>query len=116
MSAQIIFLTGFLGLAAGRQPIAVEVSGPVSAVRVMLADREVAVMKAPPWRTEIDFGSELTPRELTAIAVDEKGNESARVSQLINLPRPTAEFDIDVTAYAVRLRWRHLTNTPPAHG
>ena len=115
MPAQIIFLTLFLGIASGTQPLILEVTGPVHSVRVLLGGREVALMKAPPWETRIDIGADLTPRELTAIGYDRDGDEVARVSQMINLPRPTAEFDIVVDGNDVALHWRHLMNLEPEH-
>jgi len=113
--SQIVFLTLFLGIVSGTQPLVLEVTGPVKSVRVLFGGREVALMKAPPWETTLDIGADLTPRELTAIAFDKDGDEVARVSQIINLPRPTAEFDIVVEDADVSLRWRHLMNEQPEH-
>jgi hypothetical protein len=109
----IVFLTLFLGLASGKQPLVLEVAGPVSSVRVLLGGREIAAMTRPPWSTIIDLGADLTPRELTAIAFDAKGEEIARASQVINLPRPTAEFDIVIEGDEVSLRWHHLMSQSP---
>jgi hypothetical protein len=113
MSTQVIFLTGFLGLVAGRQSVAIQVSGAAQAVRILLGDRQVALIEPPSWRTDVDFGTDLTPRELTAVAIDRNGNEIARTSQILNLPKPEAEFDIIVSGDRVALRWRHLTGAPP---
>lgn len=119
MSAQIVFITLFLGLVAGTQPVALQVSGPVHVVRVMLDGREVAALTQPPWRTWVDLGTDLLPRELTAVGFNKRGEEIARATQILNLPRPTAEFEIvlergakDVITGAA-LRWRHLTNAQP---
>jgi hypothetical protein len=114
MPAQIVFLTLFLGLASGTQPVALEVTGPVKSVRLFLGGRPVAVMTQPPWRTFVELGPELTPRELTAVGFDAKDEEIARVSQTLNLPRPTAEFDIMVKGSEASLRWRHLINRAPS--
>src|SRR5947209_7351042 len=92
VNAQIIFLSLFLGIAAGPQPVTLQVIGPVRTVRLLLGGREVAALTSPPWRALIDFGAELTPRELTAIGFDEHGTEVARATQILNLPRPTAEL------------------------
>ena len=115
MGAQIVFLTLFLGIVSGTQPLVLEVTGPVRSVRVLFGGREVALMKNPPWETRLDIGADLTPRELTAIGFDKDGDEVARVSQIVNLPRPTAEFDIIVDQADVSLRWRHLMNQQPEH-
>ena len=119
MSAQIVFLTLFLGVVGGSQPVALQVSGPIKTLRVMLGDREVAVLTEPPWRATIDLGRELTPRELTAIGFDAEGKEIARARQILNLPRPIAEFDIALeydegkipTGFS--LPWRHLMGIKP---
>jgi hypothetical protein len=119
MSAQIVFATLFLGLVAGSQPVALQVSGPVHVVRVMLDGREVAAMTRPPWRTMVELGPNLLPRELTAVGFDQGGEEIARATQILNLPRPTAEFEIVLergegnAITGASLRWRHLTNAQP---
>ena len=119
MSAQIIFTTLFLGLVAGTQPVALQVSGPVHLVRVTLDGREVAAMTQPPWRTSVDLGRDLLPRELTAVGFNARGDEIARATQILNLPRPTAEFEIVLERGAgdaitgATLKWRHLTNAQP---
>jgi hypothetical protein len=119
MSAQIVFVTLFLGLVAGTQPVALQVSGPVHVVRVMLDGREVAALTQPPWRASVDLGTDLLPRELTAVGFNARGDEIARATQILNLPRPTAEFEIVLERGAgeaitgASLRWRHLTNAQP---
>jgi hypothetical protein len=113
MGAQIVFLTLFLGLVSGKQQVAVDVSGPVKIIQLKLGDREVALMAEPPWRATVDFGPELTPRELTAIGYDEEGHELARAAQVLNLPRPTAEFEIMLDGNDASLHWRHLAHASP---
>ncbi|MEK6372346.1 MAG: hypothetical protein AABO58_06585 [Acidobacteriota bacterium] len=119
MSAQIVFLTLFLGLVSGPQHIVLQVSGPVKTVRIMLDGREVGVMSGPPWRLNIDFGPDLTPRELTAVGFNDQGEEIARARQFLNIPRPTAEFEIALERdgneppTGATLRWRHLVNVQP---
>ncbi|MEK6372345.1 MAG: hypothetical protein AABO58_06580 [Acidobacteriota bacterium] len=104
---------------AGTQPVALQVSGPVHVVRVMLDGREVAAMTQPPWRTTVELGTDLLPRELTAVGFSKRGDEIARATQILNLPRPTAEFEIVLERGAgeaitgASLRWRHLTNAQP---
>src|SRR5437763_4643749 len=113
MSAQIVFLSLFLGIVAGRNPITLQVSGAVKSVRIYVGDREAAVLTQPPWRATIDLGTELTPRELTAVGFDAKGDEIARATQVLNLPHPVAEFDIVVEKGRVSLPWRHLMGLKP---
>src|SRR5438128_11139684 len=83
----------FLGLAAGRQPIELQVDSDVKALRVFVGEREVAHLTQPPWRAEIDLGPELIPREVLAIAYDEHGTEIGRASQFLNLPRANTEVE-----------------------
>src|SRR5204863_2543296 len=70
MSAQIVFLTLFLGIVGGVHPVSLEVIGPIKTVRMTLGEREVAVLTQPPWRATIEMGPTLVPRELTAIGFD----------------------------------------------
>ena len=114
MSAQIVFLTLFLGIVSGQQPIALQVSGPVELVRVTLGGRQVVTLTQAPWRGIIDFGPELTAQELTAVGFDAQGNEVALATQIVNLPRPMAEFEILLDRDGVSLTWRHLMNAQPA--
>src|SRR5262245_10756176 len=113
MPAQIVFISLFLGIVAGPQPVALQVSGPVKSVRLFAGGQELAVLTSPPWRATVDFGPELAPRELTAVGFDAKGEEIARATQVLNLPRPTAEFEIAVERDDAWLRWRHLMNAKP---
>ncbi len=115
MNGQIIFLTAFLGVVAGSNHVSLQVSGPIKSVTLLLEGREIAFLTKPPWETTIELGRELTPRELTAVGYDADGREVARATQVPNLPRPTAEFDIALEGNeGVRLRWNHLIDTPPA--
>lgn len=91
---QIVFLSLFLGLITGTQSVELQVDPKVASVRLILGGREAARIDHAPWSAKIDFGSALTPGELTAIAFDSGGNEIARTSQFINLSRPAAEMQI----------------------
>lgn len=120
---QIAFLTLFLGLTAGRQPVALAVRGPVAKVELLLDGTAVVRLGGPPWRTRLDFGAALVPHELVARALDEQGQEIGRVRQILNLPRPPAEMDVLLEngpegqpghATTARLTWSSLTNEKPA--
>ncbi len=117
MNAQIVFLTLFLGLTSGIQQVDLHVDGPVKVVRIMEDGREIGRMTAPPWNANVDLGP-LAPHDLVAIGLDGAGNEIARASQILNLPRPTAEFEIalsnDGKQTFAELRWRHIMNLKPA--
>jgi hypothetical protein len=120
MGAQIVFLSLFLAITAGEHPVALQVNGPVRAVRILLDGRQVAILKGPPWQSAVDFGAAIVPHELAAVGLDERGNEVVRAVQVINLPRSTAELDIVLDRNAAnvpigaRLNWRHVTNAQPA--
>ncbi len=119
MTAHIVFITLYLGLVTGRQPIVVEADPGVVAIRFELDGRMVALLTAPPWRTTIDFGATLQPQELVAIGLDGAGAELGRATQSINLPRPVAEASIVLehdaggAPFAASVKWRHLTNEEP---
>lgn len=115
----IAFLTLLLGLTTGAIPIEVTVDGPVAAVEYVLDGAAVARVEAPPWSATLDFGA-LQPRELVARALDKDGNEIARTSQWLNVPRPPAEVEIvlepgsEGRPAAARLSWQTLTAAHPA--
>lgn len=81
----ITFLTLFLGLTAGLQPVAVTVSAetPVERVEIRLDGEAVAVRNEPPWRFDVDLG-ELAPHELEAVAYGPDDEEIGRSAQPIN--------------------------------
>jgi hypothetical protein len=113
VTSQVVFLSLFLGLLAGPHPVELQVGRDVHTVRLLLEKRPVAVLQQPPWRATIDFGSAIVPSELVAVGYDEGGNEIARATQLINVPRPVAEFNITLQNDAgvpstAQFKWEHL--------
>src|SRR6202140_4235137 len=115
MPGQIVFLSLFLGLVSGPQPIDLHVGDAISSGRILVDGREVKALSQPPWHTVLDFGRDIVPRELVAVGYDSSGNELGRAVQILNVPRPTAEFEILLERgnAAAALRWRHLTNARP---
>jgi hypothetical protein len=119
MSAQLVFLSLFLGLVSGRGNVELQAGPAIKSIQVLLDSRQVAVMQHPPWRAAVDFGPAIAPGELVAIGFDEHGNEIARVAQTVNLPRPTAEFVIALqndekgVPESAELRWEHLLAAKP---
>ena len=117
---QIAFLTLFLGLTLGPQTVELTVTGPASAVEILLDGAPVGRLTGPPWKGTIDFGPALQPHELVARALDEDGGEIARVRQWVNLPRPPAEVELVVEngpegrPQAVRYAWQSLTGEAPS--
>ncbi len=86
----IAFATLFLGLFLGVKPIEVVAGDGVAAVELRLDGARLAVLEGPPWVLEHDFGTELAPRHLEAVAYDAAKRELARVSQWLNLPQDPA--------------------------
>jgi hypothetical protein len=120
VTGQIVFLTLYLGLIAGPQPVRVQVSPEVKSVRILIDGREAAAIKAAPWSAIVDLGSSFEPRELVAVAYGRDGGETGRTSQIINLPRPAAELTIDLETgdqkvpVAATLRWEHVFAAKPS--
>lgn len=119
---QITFLTLFLGLAAGPQPVELAVQGPaeqIAGLELLLDGAPAGRLAGPPWRTKIDLGPGLLPHELVARALDAEGRELARVRQWVNLPRSPAEVEIaletapDGRPAAALLAWQSLISGLP---
>jgi len=87
----IEFVTLFLGLVSGPQNIELSVDPGVACVEIRLDGHPLGTLRDKPWRLHHDFGEELAPRKLLAIARDVEGKELGRAVQLINLPRKRAE-------------------------
>jgi len=114
----ITFITLFLGLVTGPHQVQVAVGDPVAAVEFQLDGEPVAVDRDEPWSAQCDFGSELRPHRLTAVALDEAGEEVERVDQWINLPRSRAEAGLLVEKGSegkrrVRLVWESMEHDRP---
>jgi hypothetical protein len=88
----ISFVTLFLGLLVGPQRVELAVGGEqareVAAVELWLDGAKVEEIARPPWITAVDFGEELVPHDLVAVAVDEEGGELDRTRVVVNVPRP----------------------------
>ncbi len=108
------FLTLFLGLVTGIQPVEA-VGGPTAArVEFLLDGRRLAEVTAEPWRAEIDFGAGLEPHRLTAVAYSVTGEELERAEQWVNLPRSRAEASlVRERPGEVSLIWESLENRRP---
>jgi hypothetical protein len=110
----IAFAFVFLGLILGPHQIALVVEGDVALVRVELDGRLVGELTGEPWSLECDFGPELHPHKLEAIAFDQRGREISRARQLINLPRARAEAALilesegEDSPETARLIWQHI--------
>src|SRR5262249_52442628 len=118
LSSRIVFVSLFLGIAAGLQSIEVQTGSEVKSVRMFLSGREIAALTQPPWHASIDFGRELDPRTLEAVGYDEEGNEVGRGARSLSLPRGSAEIEIalqsgQIGPTAADLRWEHIQFKPP---
>ncbi|MCH9650916.1 MAG: VWA domain-containing protein [Deltaproteobacteria bacterium] len=85
------FITLFLGLVAGIQPVEFVVGGEVVSVELRLDGQAVGLLQGEPWALNCDLGETLAPHELEAIGFDAGGNEIARAHQWVNLPRARTE-------------------------
>ncbi|MEM8934551.1 MAG: hypothetical protein AAGE94_25380, partial [Acidobacteriota bacterium] len=107
------------GLTFGVRDIEVVVNPEVTRVELRLDGEAQAVLDGPPWRTTLDFGAELTPHTLDAIAFDAAGRRIGTAQQWINLPRQQAEARLALLAdeagrpNALRLSWESLSGRPP---
>jgi len=90
----IEFLTLFVGLITGVQNIEVAVSGPVARVEIRLDEKVMAEIESGPWVARCDFGRELHPARLEAVAFDHDGREIGRARKWINFPGQRAEADV----------------------
>jgi hypothetical protein len=103
----------------GPHLVDLQVGPEIRSVRMLLDNRPVAVLQQPPWRATVDFGSAIVPAELVAIGFDAKGNEIGRAKQLVNVPRPVAEFVITLqnddagVPVTAQLKWEHLVAAKP---
>jgi len=117
MLAELILVTRLLGLVSGEHPITVQVDSTVRAVDVVVDGKTLTTLREAPWRTVLNFGAELAPHELTAIAYDANGAEVGRDTQLVNLARPPAEAIIGLERAGGKLRatvrWQHIAAATP---
>ncbi len=115
----IAFATLFLGLVLGPQPVEVVVGDRVAAVEILLNGRSHGVMRGEPWSMLCDFGPELAPQKLEAVAYDAENREIGRVRQWLNLPHPPAMATMVLEPHQVgqpriaRLAWESLTGVEP---
>lgn len=91
----IEFVTLFLGsLFVGVRPVEVMVESSVVAVEIHLNGHSVARLEQPPWRAEINFGGELSPQLLEAVALGASGHEIDRTRQWINMSSHLVETKV----------------------
>ena len=85
------FVTLFLGaLIAGPTQVAFRVHPDVASLEIRLDAQAVATLGKAPWELEVDFGEELAPHLLEAVAYAGNGREIGRASQSRREPSSTA--------------------------
>ncbi len=92
----VTFASLILGLVVGVHPVEVLVDGEVAAVELFVDGVRQDRLEAEPWIGGVDFGPELRPHELVAVALDGEGRPIDEARQWINLPRAPAEATIHV--------------------
>ncbi len=90
----VTFLSLFLWLMTDTHPVKVAVDPAVVSVEILLDGERIGVATEPDWEIKCDFGAQLRPHELVAVARDAAGRDLGRAVQLVNLPRAAAEVEI----------------------
>jgi hypothetical protein len=115
----IHFVTLFLTLTLGSHPVEIAVTDDrVAAVEILLDGRWVGTATGTEWIVECDFGDDLRPHLLVAVARDAEGREIDRVEQRVNLPRPVAEVGVALEGggadpYRARILWESVDRSQP---
>ncbi len=86
----VAFASLFLALILGVHQVEVVVGDGVASVELRLDGERLGILRQAPWVLPCDFGSELAPQHLEAVAYDAQDRELSRVSQWLNLPQPQA--------------------------
>ena len=90
----VTFTSLFLWLMTGIHPVQVAVDPAVVSVEIFLDGESIGVVTEPRWELQCDFGPQLLPHELVAVARDAGNRELGRAVQVVNLPRADAEVEI----------------------
>lgn len=86
----ISFVTLILGIAYGTWTVELSASPQVARIDLYV-DGKLASEIAPPWKTEVDLGHEITPREMVAVARGVDGARLGEARQWINRAKAYAE-------------------------
>jgi hypothetical protein len=111
------FITLFLGaLTTGPRDVQMQVHQEVAAVELRLDGQVVASLRGEPWESKVDFGQELAPHLLEAVAYDDDTSEIGRTRQWINLTPKNTELTIvldrqpSTRQVEARLSWQTLAD------
>ncbi len=116
----ISFTSLFLGLVLGAQTIQLAVTDGVDIVELHIDGLVIGTLDTEPWTLEYDFGEELAPHELVAIAFNAEDEEVGRAEQWVNLPRQAAEAELvlektkGTSGRTAHLTWESLAGASPA--
>ena len=93
---EIVFSSLLIGLLTGTQPVSVEISPAMrtASVEFVLDGATVARDEEPPWSAVVDFGTDLKPHVVAAIARDASGREVGRAQRPVNVPQAPAHLEI----------------------
>lgn len=119
MVGMVEFITLLLGLVTGIQAVEVSAGPEVARVEFLLDGHSAGAVDRAPWFVNCDFGTDLAPHELVAVAYDGENRQLETVRQWVNMPRQRAEarliLDRGTLPVTVRLIWAALdTPQPPA--
>ncbi len=90
----VAFETLLLGLVIGHVPIRLMVSPPATAVDLRLDGKALATLRGAPWELQCDFGPDVMPHWLTAVALDASGREIGRASRAVNMGRKLTDVSL----------------------
>lgn len=91
----IEFITLFLGgLVVGPQQVEMMAGDNVAIVEVRLDGALERRLASPPWKLEVDFGPDLVPHLLEAVALDDSELEVARTRQWVNMSPQPAQISL----------------------
>ena len=114
----IAFASLFLGLMFGPRPVELVVGPEVAAVEIRLDGEQVALLREAPWVAPCDFGKQIQPRLLEAVAYDGANRELGRTEQWLNLPQPSAVLEAVLEKQpggtrVARLSWESSAGAQP---
>ena len=116
--SMIEFITLFLGgLITGPQMVEIMTDDTVAVVEVRLDGESLERLTSRPWELSIDFGRDLVPHLLEAVALDDTEQEVARARQWVNMSPQVAQTSLTVEGAAsgrgavANLTWQSITDT-----
>jgi len=115
----IYFLTLLVGLVTGAQDVELSVGPNVAAIELKLDGAAISHLASPPWKARVDFGANLRPHRLDALAFDADGVQLGQATQYVNLPRPGQQAALGLVEdergrpRALRVSWASVGDAKP---